>query len=84
MKTDIVATLFAASTATARTASSLVDPHAWSHPVETPPVHVPLAQVCPERHARPQLPQFVAFSRVLVSHPLPALPSQSAKPPLHR
>jgi hypothetical protein len=42
----------------------------------TPAVHTPLAQ------RLPQAPQFEALERRSTSHPLPALPSQLAKPAL--
>jgi hypothetical protein len=53
-----------------------VNPHA-------PVVHVAVA-LAGAMHARPHIPQFATATRVSTSQPFAGLPSQSAKPVLHR
>jgi len=43
----------------------------------------PATQICPDGHDRPQAPQWVLDARRLLSHPLAAIPSQSARPVVH-
>jgi hypothetical protein len=52
-------------------------------PVPHEVVHVPIEQTWPAVHARPHMPQLALSVVVLVSQPLAAFMSQSAKPVAH-
>jgi hypothetical protein len=55
--------------------------------LQVPSAHVPAVQVAvalAKVHARSHMPQLDTVLRVSTSHPLAGLPSQSAKPSLHR